>query len=167
MSDPSLRFIANPSNEGEGLSDAGVETFRDRPYFSVAREAGQNSRDARADVTRPVKMVFREHLIDTKDFPSHDEYLKVIDLCLNKSTLSEKEKSFFVNAKQLLSKSYVKVLEISDSNTSISGCPSNKIADNPTSLSFFSESYKPTPSETNPIFSPASLSDGGELTIIS
>mgnify|MGYP000138519662 CR=1 FL=1 len=117
MSNPTLQFISNPSNEGEGLSDAGVETFRDRPYFSVAREAGQNSRDAQADVNQPVKMVFKEHLIDTRDFPSHDEYLKVINLCLNKSTLSEKEKSFFENAKQLLSKPKVKVLEISDSNT--------------------------------------------------
>ena len=87
MSNPTLQFISNPSNEGEGLSDAGVETFRDRPYFSVAREAGQNSRDAQADVNQPVKMVFKEHLIDTRDFPSHDEYLKVINLCLNKSSL--------------------------------------------------------------------------------
>lgn len=46
MVEPVLRFLTNEAGEKEGLGDAGIETFRDAPYASCAREAGQNSRDA-------------------------------------------------------------------------------------------------------------------------
>ncbi len=43
---PELAFIPNTAREGEGLSDAGIEIYRDNPFPAVARENGQNSRDA-------------------------------------------------------------------------------------------------------------------------
>ena len=56
MADPVLKFLTNEAGEKEGLGDAGIETFRDSPYASCAREAGQNSRDAARE--KPVRMTF-------------------------------------------------------------------------------------------------------------
>ena len=56
MTNPVLRFLPNEAWEKEGLGDAGIETFRDTPYASCAREAGQNSRDAAK--VQPVRITF-------------------------------------------------------------------------------------------------------------
>ena len=57
---PRLVFLKNEAGEAEGLNDPGIETFRDSPYSSVARETGQNTRDVRADTSKPVRMAFRK-----------------------------------------------------------------------------------------------------------
>jgi hypothetical protein len=67
---PVLEFLKNEAGEEEGLGDAGIETFRDAPYASCARETGQNSRDA--EKALPVRMTFDVFQIAQADFAAHD-----------------------------------------------------------------------------------------------
>lgn len=54
MSEVGLKFLSNQAGEVEGLGHAGIETFRDTPFVSCSREAGQNTLDAAAG--RPVSV---------------------------------------------------------------------------------------------------------------
>lgn len=109
-----LGFLRNEAGEEEGLGDAGIELFKDAPYASCAREAGQNSRDAAAAL--PVRMTFDLVEIATTELPLHKELVAAVDAC-RKGLTKEKDVDFFTVASQLLSKQTVKVLRISDSNT--------------------------------------------------
>jgi hypothetical protein len=119
MSKVGLEFLLNTGGESEGLSDSGVENFRDKPFTAVARETGQNSRDARLDPSQPVRLTFDVVTIKSADFPSIDEFRKTARLCLKKATRpkNEKEKGFFEQAVRALESSEIKVLRISDFNT--------------------------------------------------
>ncbi len=121
MADPVLKFLANEAGEKEGLGDAGIETFRDAPYASCAREAGQNSRDAAREY--PVKMTFNVLHIDQGSFPSHDRLRDAIFAC-NAEAGQERDKEFFGNASEVIGKGSISVLEIADRNTKgLSGPP--------------------------------------------
>lgn len=111
---PSLEFPPNEAGEKEGLGDAGIETFRNRPYASCAREAGQNSGDA-AD-GHPVRLTFDVLEITVGDFPAHGELSAAVDACLSAAT-QEKDQDFFGQARRLLDADHLKVLRISDFNT--------------------------------------------------
>ncbi|MCP9902360.1 hypothetical protein KBZ12_17470 [Cyanobium sp. Cruz CV13-4-11] len=115
--DPVLRFLANEAGEKEGLADAGIESFRDEPYASCAREAGQNSRDAaNGQEGVPVKMSFNQFLIHRQSLPSSDLLRDAVDACKEKAE-QERERDFFTNAASLLDREEISVLEISDFNT--------------------------------------------------
>lgn len=118
--DAKLAFLKNDGDEAEGLSDPGIETFRDSPYASVARETGQNTRDVRADKSKPVKMTFRRIEVPIAEFPAIAAYRNVVDICLDlaKQSGDTKELSFFKQAKAVLSRDSIPVLEIADYNTS-------------------------------------------------
>ena len=79
MEDPALRFLPNEAGEKEGLGDAGIETFRDTPYASCAREAGQNSRDAAKDL--PVRITFDVRRLAHDEFPSYLKLRETIEAC--------------------------------------------------------------------------------------
>lgn len=119
MSSIGLRFLPNGGGEAEGLSDAGIETFRENPFAAVARETGQNSRDARDDVSKPVLLKFDVITLSADAFPSIDEYRSAAALCLEKSEKAgrEKETGFFRNAVAALKEDEMKILRISDFNT--------------------------------------------------
>jgi len=68
-----LEFLENAGGEAEGLSDAGIETFRENPFAAAARETGQNSRDARSDSAAPVRVTYNNLNIDTTAFPTIDQ----------------------------------------------------------------------------------------------
>ncbi len=114
-----LAFLPNPGGDAEGLSDAGVETFRDKPFAAVARETGQNSRDARAKASEPVRMTFDMVTIATDDFPDIESYRESVDLCLAKARRMKKEKDigFFEQAKRALDSPEIRILRICDFNT--------------------------------------------------
>lgn len=114
-----LEFLKNEAGEAEGLNDPGIETFRDSPFSSVAREAGQNTRDVRVDPSKPVRMAFRRLEIPTEELPCVDKYRDTIEICLALAQQSEdpKELSFFRQAKAVLERSSIPVLEIADFNT--------------------------------------------------
>lgn len=114
-----LAFLKNDGDEAEGLNDPGIETFRDSPYASVARETGQNTRDVRADKSKPVKMTFKRIEVPCADFPDVAAYRDVVDICLDlaKQSGDTKELSFFKQAKTVLNRETIPVLEIADYNT--------------------------------------------------
>jgi hypothetical protein len=119
MSKFGLAFLPNNGGEAEGLSDAGIETFRENPFAAVARETGQNSRDARDDATKPVVLKFDVISLPADAFPSIEEYRDAAELCLKKSEAAarEKETGFFRNAVSALNGDELKILRIADFNT--------------------------------------------------
>lgn len=116
MTAPELEFLKNEAGEEEGLSDAGIETFRDDPYASCAREAGQNSRDAGLNNGAPVRMTFDLIQGDREDLPFYESLAGALDCCRSQAH-AEKEKEFFKNACAVISKATLPILRISDFNT--------------------------------------------------
>lgn len=112
-----LRFLPNVAELDEGLGDAGIETFRDSPYASVARECAQNSSDAR--LKEPVVVSFDMIDIGVTELPSLHTFRSSINCCLQKAkhSNSQKEIEFFTNAKNTLANSNIKILRIADTNT--------------------------------------------------
>lgn len=119
---PELRFLPNDAGEGEGLSDAGIETFRADPFPALARETGQNSRDAH-DRERcpdlPVRIVIEKVLVPTETLPDVDKYREVVEHCLRMATerTIQKEIEFFERARNVLGESTLGILLVSDFNT--------------------------------------------------
>ncbi|TDT37720.1 hypothetical protein DES49_2678 [Halospina denitrificans] len=114
MSTPTFEFLRNDAGEEEGLGDAGIETFRDAPYSSCAREAGQNSRDAARDF--PVRMTFDVLWIDRNEVPAFAKLESAFQACLKQAT-QEKEHEFFNNANKVIKRTDIPVLKIADYNT--------------------------------------------------
>lgn len=114
-----LAFLPNPGGDAEGLNDAGVETFRDKPFAAVARETGQNSRDARDNPDAPVRMTFDVVTVASDDFPDIESYRAAAGICLAKARKLKKEKDigFFEQAIRALGAPEIKILRISDFNT--------------------------------------------------
>ena len=112
-----LEFTDNQADTNEGLGDAGIETFKDTPYASAAKEAGQNSRDAMT--SSPIKLTFKMFEIDQADLPCHSALSETIDACLRRVDKHHdpKEEDFFIKARDVLDKEKIKILEISDYNT--------------------------------------------------
>ncbi|MDU8945986.1 hypothetical protein [Ovoidimarina sediminis] len=117
MSEVGLEFLENQAGEVEGLGHAGIETFRDTPFVSCSREAGQNTLDAAAG--RPVRMVLREHKVRAKEIPGIEKLRETIASCLRaaRATGSEKDRDYFENANEVVSREIIPVLEIADYNT--------------------------------------------------
>ena len=111
---PVLKFLPNEAWEKEGLGDAGIETFRDTPYASCARESGQNSRDAATNL--PVRITFDIRQLAHDEFPSHAELKEAIVACRGEVS-QDRETAFFANAAEVINKPRIPVLEIADSNT--------------------------------------------------
>lgn len=126
MNNPTLEFLKNEAGEQEGLSDAGIETFRDDPYASCAREAGQNSRDAGLNNGAPVRMTFDLIQEPCSNLPFYDSLAAALDCCRNQAH-AEKEKDFFKNACSVVSQDTIPVLRISDYNTKGLTGPPEKI----------------------------------------
>ncbi|WP_170755611.1 hypothetical protein [Ruegeria lacuscaerulensis] len=126
MSQTALKFIPNVAGEVEGLGHAGIETFRDTPYTSCAREAGQNSLDAAEG--KPVQLRFRKKLIEAKKIPDLKKLQSTIDQCYAaaNSQGDDKDKDFFKQAKKVAAQSQIPVLEIADfSTTGLEGPPND------------------------------------------
>lgn len=139
MSRIGLQFLENTGGDSEGLSEAGIETFRDRPFASVARETGQNSRDARLDPAKPVRVTFDVVEMESESFPSINQFRAAANLCLKKASLkksNEKERGFFVHATSVLNAKIINVLKIADFNTKgakgpcVEGSPFHTLAKN-------------------------------------
>ena len=116
MTDTQLRFLTNDAGEDEGLGDAGIETFRDRPYASCARETGQNSKDASQSSELPVRVTFDVLELPVTELPAVAEYRLALQACASKAN-GEKENEFFGQASAILKKATIKILRIADYNT--------------------------------------------------
>ncbi len=117
MTEIRLEFLENQAGEVEGLGHAGIETFRDTPFVSCSREAGQNTLDAAAG--RPVRLVLREHQVQAAEIPGIEKLRETIESCLRaaRATGSEKDRDYFENAHDVVTRDVIPVLEIADYNT--------------------------------------------------
>lgn len=117
MTETRLEFLENQAGEVEGLGHAGIETFRDTPFVSCSREAGQNALDAVDE--GPVRMVLREHRVPADQIPGIETLRQTIAACLRaaRTAGSEKDRDFFENATEVVSRDVIPVLEIADYNT--------------------------------------------------
>jgi hypothetical protein len=116
---PQLKFAENTADEGEGLSDSGIETYRDDPFPAIARETVQNSRDAHDGSGKPVKVEFDRLTISAAQFPDRESFLSSARSCLNiaRAEKNDKEIAFFEQAVAVLESNSIRVLKIADYNT--------------------------------------------------
>ena len=116
---PELRFIPNVACEGEGLSDAGIETYRDNPFPAVARENSQNAHDARAPSGGCVRVVIDRIAVPARTLPGYDTYRATVAHCLAvaKASGTAKEVSFFGQAEKVLAADEIPVLRVADFGT--------------------------------------------------
>ncbi len=117
MTEVRLEFLENQAGEVEGLGHAGIETFCDTPFVSCSREAGQNTLDAAAGC--PVRMALREHKVSSDQIPGIEKLRETIESCLSaaRTAGSEKNRDYFENAHDVVSRDFIPVLEIADYNT--------------------------------------------------
>lgn len=109
-----IRFLTNEAGKVEGLAYAGFETFKGSPYTSCARETGQNSRDA--SVAHPVIVSFNLLTLPRTEVPFADQLQHSIECCLA-NPQDAKTKQHLERAQRTISAAAIKVLEISDRNT--------------------------------------------------
>ena len=115
--EPVLQFLINVADEDEGLSNAGIETFRDAPFAGIARECGQNSLDAA--VSHPITLRFDLLDVPSETFPALEEYRATIEACVQRARGRENknEYKFFTNARRILKQPTIRILRISDEGT--------------------------------------------------
>lgn len=111
---PQVQFLTNQAEKVEGLAYAGFETFKGSPYTSCARETGQNSRDAAT--ANPVGVHFNLLAVPREEVPFADELEHSINCCLN-NPHDDKTKLHLERALKAISSPNIKVLQISDRNT--------------------------------------------------
>lgn len=104
------------SDQWDGFNEAGINHFSGNPIRHLAREVNQNSLDSAQ--TGVVRVVIKHHLVSTKTIPDVEELRQAILLCQAFAEAEgPKAKRFFDNAVNLLTKTKISVLEISDYNT--------------------------------------------------
>lgn len=123
-------FPNNNNGEIVGIGEAGIETFKGSLFTSLAREICQNSLDARVDNTKPVKIDFILSNIDRSNIYGIDDLSNAISLCKDFWQDNKKTFDFFKNAVSICNQETIRVLRISDYNTTgLTG--SDKIKNSP------------------------------------
>ncbi len=112
-------FPDNNNGQIIGISEAGIETFKGRPIVSLAREICQNSLDARKSNKQPVRVEFSLNVVKASKIPEFDELKNAINLCKDFWTKNQNDKTvdFFNEAIEVANKEIIRVLKISDYNT--------------------------------------------------
>lgn len=111
-------FPSSNGGEKRGLNDSGIETFNDNPVKSLAREICQNSLDAAVkDKTAIVE--FNTFMLNTIDFPDVLNYKDILNKCydFSKGNKNPKTPNFFKNAIAKFENTQLRMLRISDFNT--------------------------------------------------
>lgn len=108
------------SNKGEkrGFNDSGIETFRDNPIKSLAREICQNSLDAVLP-NKTAIVEFSTFLLKNDCFPDKDGFKDILTKCLDycRNDKTQKASTFFKRAIDYISRPLISMLRISDFNT--------------------------------------------------
>jgi hypothetical protein len=110
-------FPDNNNGQESGLNDPGIQTFKDHPLTSLAREGLQNSSDAHDDSGKPVEVHFTKLEIPSPELPGYDDFRKTLQACIAFSKSSPQTVHFFENALKVLSADKLSILRISDFNT--------------------------------------------------
>ncbi len=111
------QFPRNESKDIEGPNDAGITHFMSNRRDSVIRETVQNSLDARADSSKPVKVKFEITERTPSDFAT-PSLIEALRAAIKSSHNDEAHKKQFERGVRLLRKGgRVQCLTITDSNT--------------------------------------------------
>lgn len=110
-------FPSTGHGENHGFADALLEYFQGDHEKYIAREAIQNSVDARLDNDVPVSVVFERLTVKPEELPGRDELLDRMDRCLSFVKGQEKAEKFFKDATVMLKSGKLPILKISDFNT--------------------------------------------------
>lgn len=117
------------SNFGKisGINEAGIETFKGSLYSSLAREICQNSLDARLDNSKPVSIEFDLKELNLKEDYRLKELKTIFKKCEEYWKSNKKAMSFILKAGKILSEDKIRILRISDFNTTgLTGSKENK-----------------------------------------
>jgi hypothetical protein len=114
-----FRFPYDQSDQWDGFNDSGIEHFSGDPYVHLGREVVQNTLDARREGTSaPAHIMIQMIEVPTTSVPDVETLRATLAACrLASDNESEKAQIFFDNAIELLTKSKIAVLKISDYNT--------------------------------------------------
>jgi hypothetical protein len=112
-------FPYDQSDQWDGFNDSGIEHFAGNPYPHLGREVVQNTLDARQESSgAPAHIIIQVVEVEIDSIPDIQGLREAMAACRQAAvTESEKARVFFENAMELLSKSEIKVLKISDYNT--------------------------------------------------
>ena len=110
-------FPSNNNAEIIGIGEAGIETFKGSLFSSLAREICQNSLDARVNYNAPVKVEYALNNIQREDIPGINELGEAITLSKEFWKDNKKTFDFFDKASRVCGSKYIRVLRISDYNT--------------------------------------------------
>jgi hypothetical protein len=120
-----LRFPKCDGGEEEGLNNPGTETFKGRIGEYLARECAQNTTDAAYDGCAELRFSLLD--IRVSELPCAEEVKAVLKACEDYWHADEKARRFFSKAQTFLCGKTVKVLRVSDFNTTgLSGSDDDK-----------------------------------------
>ena len=113
------RFNHNGYGQGVGLNEGGVETFKDDPDASLAREICQNSIDARDKniKDKPAFVEFKTFTLKRKDIPGVEELTDQIKQCYDFRKGKQPEEKQLKSMLDYIKKEEITCLRISDFNT--------------------------------------------------
>lgn len=103
--------------DDEGVNESGVWQFEGNRESSVTRECIQNSLDAHVGKTKPVTVRFSSFMIDRFNIPMINDLEDVINRAKAYNANEEKANEFYEEAVKCISAPKIRVLKISDYNT--------------------------------------------------
>ena len=110
-------FPSNNDGKISGISEAGIETFRGELLKSLAKEICQNSLDAVLDSKKRVLIEFKLYNIPLKEDRRISGLEEIFNLAKNYWQGNEKTIRFLEKAEKNFKKEKIRVLRISDHNT--------------------------------------------------
>lgn len=110
------RFHHNGYGQGVGLNEGGVETFKDNPDASLAREICQNSIDARVE-GKPALVEFKTFIINRQNIFGVDELTEQITNCYEFRKGKQPEEKQLKSMLDCIMQEEITCLRISDFNT--------------------------------------------------
>ncbi len=110
-------FPDNNNGSVNGISEAGIETFKGNVFQSLAREICQNSLDARLENSEPVRIDFQLSNIKTNDIPDFERLREVFVLSEQYWKDNKKAVKFYENTVEIIKSEKLRLLRISDFNT--------------------------------------------------
>lgn len=120
MSEYKWSFPPTSGGDTYGYKNPDLEHFKKNdPFVSLTREIIQNSLDAKnPKSSKPVRIEFEVVRQATKSFPDYKRFIKILELCRVENDEKNKEAhNFYQNAFKLFDNPHLKILKISDFNT--------------------------------------------------
>ncbi|HEM7883543.1 hypothetical protein [Burkholderia cenocepacia] len=111
-------FPPNADGEDDDLNNPGIESFKNTPLTSLAREICQNSLDARhPQALAPVEVHFSIVELPAGDFPEIVDFRDILARCKAVKPDSKKFQQFFTKAEEVANQETIPCLLISDFHT--------------------------------------------------